>query len=72
MSPHIRRKDLALAHHGCQKTACGDDRRRSNGGGGRWLKGAKEAKEAKKAKKAKTQKAYKGHTKPRVTEPSKL
>jgi hypothetical protein len=47
--------------------ACGDGRRKSDGGGGRWLKGAKEAKEAKKAKKAKktkTQKACKGHTEP--------
>jgi hypothetical protein len=39
----------------------GDDRRRSNGGDGRRLKGAKEAK---KAKKAKTQKACRGYTEP--------
>jgi hypothetical protein len=38
-----------------------DDRRRSDGGAGRWLKGAKEAKEAKKAK---TQKACWGKWNP--------
>jgi hypothetical protein len=55
-SPRVHRKDLALICHGCRKTACGDDRRRSNDSVGRWLKGAKVAKEAKEAKKAKTQK----------------
>jgi hypothetical protein len=55
MSPCIRRKDLALACRGCQKTARGD------GGAGRWLKDAKEAKEEKKAK---TQKACRGKRNP--------
>jgi hypothetical protein len=32
------------------ETARDDDRRRNDGGTGRWLKGAKEAKEAKKGK----------------------
>jgi hypothetical protein len=40
----------------------GDDRRRSDGGAERWLKGAKEVKEAKKAK---MQKAYRGKWNPR-------
>jgi hypothetical protein len=61
MSPRVRRKDLALACHGCQKTVRGNDRRRSDGGAGRWLKGTKEAKEAKKAK---TQKACRGKWNP--------
>jgi hypothetical protein len=47
-----------------KKTVCDDSRRRSDVGGGRWLKGAKEAKEAKKAK---MQKAYRGHTEPRAS-----
>jgi hypothetical protein len=55
MSPRVRRKDLALARHDCQKTARGDGRRRSNGDGGWRLNGTKEA------KKAKTQKACRGH-----------
>jgi hypothetical protein len=50
-----------------RKTARGDGRRRSNGGGGRWLKGAKEAKEVKRAKKAKMQKACRGHKEPRAS-----
>jgi hypothetical protein len=48
-----------------RKTVCGDGIRRSNSGGGRWLKGVKEANEEKKAKKAKTQKAYGGIRNPR-------
>jgi hypothetical protein len=61
MSPHVRGKDLALAHHGCRKTACGGGRGRSNDGGGWRLKGAQ------RAKRAETQMACRGNTEPRAS-----
>jgi hypothetical protein len=61
ISPRVRGKDLALARHGCRKTARGGGRGRSNRNGGWRLKGAQ------RAKRVEMQMACRGYTEPRAS-----